>query len=563
MNTKGMLWTKLTLIALLALAAVVFALPQYPATFPAVSFLKSIPYRLGLDLQGGAHLVYQADTSRVQEQDKESAINGVRDVIERRINAFGVSEPLVQTNQAGEAYRVIVEMAGVFDVQEAIRQIGETPLLEFKTQNPTTTAALTPDEQQRLDDDNEAARVKAHEALQKARDPQADFAALAKEYSEDQGSKEQGGSLGWAREGMFVPEFEKAIFQDLKKGEITKEPVQSQFGYHIIKKIDERALDVAKGEPDKEVLSSHMLFRTKTAADVHPPAEAWVNTNLSGKQLKRASVQFNQQTGEPHVSLEFNDEGAELFAKLTGEHVGEQIAIFLDGSVISAPTVQEKIEGGQAVITGNFTLKDSKELAQRLNAGALPVPITLIAQTTVGPTLGVASLQQSLKAGLIGILVVVFFMIFYYRVPGLIATVALLVYAAFVLTVFKLMSVTLTLAGIAGFILSVGMAVDANVLIFERLKEELRAGKELTAAVDEGFKRAWTSIRDSNISSLITAGILTWFGSSVIKGFAITLGIGILVSMFTAITVSRLFLHAVTLTRVRRFVRLFAHVKKQ
>ncbi len=193
-----------------------------------------------------------------------------------------------------------------------------------------------------------------------------------------------------------------------------------------------------------------------------------------------------------------------------------------------------------------------------MNAGALPVPITLIAQTTIGPTLGLESLERSLRAGLIGILIVMVFMIAYYRLPGLIASCALLIYSAIVLTLFKLIPVTLTLAGIAGFILSVGMAVDANILIFERMKEELRAGKDLGSAVNEGFKRAWTSIRDSNFSSLITALILTWFGSSVIKGFAITLAIGILVSMFTAITVSRTVLSLVAAGPLKKWLGLFA-----
>lgn len=560
MTNKQRLWSYVGLIIALFLVALVFTLPQLPSAIPAASFFAKFPYKLGLDLKGGAHLIYQADTSQVPFADKQSAINGVRDVIERRVNAFGISEPLVQTNQSGDEYRVIVELAGVFNVDEAIKLIGETPLLEFKTQNPVASAPLTEDQKQQLANDNEAIRKRAEEVLQEVLKPEADFSALAKQYSEDPGSKDQGGDLGWAKKGVFVPEFDKAIFETLKAGETTKEFVQTQFGYHIIKKVEERDVEgAAKGEPEKEVHAAHILLRTKSEQDIALQVDPWVNTALSGKQLKRASVQFNSQTGEPNVNLEFNDEGSRLFADLTGANIGKPIAIFLDGQAISVPTVQEKIDGGSAIITGRFNVKEARTLAERLNAGALPVPIHLIAQTTVGPTLGSMSLNQSLRAGMIGILIVILFMILYYRLPGLIASFALLLYASIVLVLFKLIPVTLTLAGIAGLILSVGMAVDANILIFERLKEELKAGRDLSTAVEEGFKRAWTSIRDSNFSSLITCAILMWFGSSIIKGFAVTLIIGILSSMLTAITVSRTILKAIALTGAKKHLWMFGY----
>ncbi|EKE19205.1 MAG: hypothetical protein ACD_9C00094G0002, partial [uncultured bacterium] len=266
-------------------------------------------------------------------------------------------------------------------------------------------------------------------------------------------------------------------------------------------------------------------------------------TGLTGKNLKKAEVVFEQQgIGTPQVSLLFDDEGKKLFEEITERSVGKRVAIMIDGVIISAPTVQEKISEGTAVITGNFTLDEAKELARNLNAGALPVPISLISRQTVGATLGQESVQQSLIAGLIGLLVVCLFMIFYYRLPGVLAVFALMIYAIVVLALFKLIPVTLTLAGVAGFILAIGMAVDANVLIFERMREELRAGKNLGTAIDVGFKQAWNSIRDSNVSTLIICLVLYWFGTSVIKGFALTLGIGILVSMFSALTVTRVFL---------------------
>lgn len=515
--------------------------PAVPEHWPASSWLNKLEYKLGLDLQGGTHLVYEADTSGIELSDRESTIAGVRDVIEKRVNAFGVAEPLVQTNQSGDTYRVIVELAGVFDVNEAIDRIGQTPLLEFKEQNTDAPTPLTSEEQKEMADYNTAARAKAEEALSKARAADADFAVLAAEYSEDPGSKEKGGEIGFVARGVLVPEYEKAIFDDLHPGDISL--IQSPFGFHVIQKIEERSLEgTATGV---EVNSRHILVRTKSESDFRPAQEPWKNTLLSGKHLERATVQFEQTTGEPEVSLEFNNEGGDLFAQITERNVGKPVAIFLDGNPLSIPTVQSKITAGTAVITGSFTVQEARSLAQNLNAGALPVPIHLLSQQTVGPSLGQEALVRSLRAGVAGFLLVAIFMIIFYRLPGLISVIALGVYTILSLFVFQLFSITLTLSGIAGFILSIGMAVDANILIFERLKEELARGRTLGLAVEEGFKRAWTSIRDSNSSSLITCLILFWFGTGVVKGFAVTLALGILVSMFSAITLTRGMLRAV------------------
>ena len=414
--TRRKIW--LTFIAIIVIALFSGAIINHnlPNTFPGHSFFNKFKAHLGLDLQGGTHLVYQADMKTVPSGDRANALSGVRDVIERRINAFGVSEPLVQT-QSGD--RLVVEMAGIKDVNQAIKQIGETPLLEFK-----------------------------------------------------------------------------------------------------------------------EMIQDNASTSTE-------PAVSWVNTNLSGKNLKNAIVQFDQNTGEPTVSLKFDGEGKNLFAEITKRDIGKVVGIFLDGEPISLPTVQEEITQGEAVISGNFNITEAKLLAQRLNAGALPVPIELISQQTVGPVLGKIALQKSLLAGLIGLILVILFMVFFYRLPGLIASLALIIYSLIAGAIFEMWSITLTLSGIAGFILSIGMAVDANVLIFERTKEEIRNGKPLGTSIEEGFARAWNSIRDSNVSSLITCVILFWFGSSLIKGFAVTLAIGILISMFSAIIITRTFLRLV------------------
>ncbi len=656
---------------------------------------RELPFRLGLDLLGGAHLVYEADVSSIAAKDRNNAVEGARDVIERRVNVFGVAEPLVQVNKTvGGDYRLIVELAGIKDVEEAIKMIGETPLLEFKEKSAEGNQ-LTAEQQKKMDDFNKAAEVKAEEVLGKVLSG-GDFAALAREYSEDENTKDKGGSFGWITEnenpeviflakslkpgqvtedlvkgsqgyeivklldkrikkdpfgngdeveikashllicfegsqlcenglskeeayekikslkdkataanffdlvkenstepgaensagdlgwfsrGMMVEAFEDAVFSQ-KVGMIS-DIVETEFGYHLIYKQDERKLE--------EYEVSHILIKTMSAEDILGPDKEWKNTELTGKYLKRASVEFNPNDNSPEVALEFDSQGADLFEKITGRNVGQPVAIFLDGYPISIPTVNEKITGGKAVITGNFNIKEAKTLAQRLNAGALPVPITLISQQTVGASLGQKSISNSLKAGIIGVILVALFMILYYRLPGLLAVLSLLVYGISVLAMFKAIpiwlslalvvvisglmiltfselkilnagiailviligillfsfaynSVTLTLAGLAGFILSIGMAVDANVLIFERVREELRNGKPLSMAIEEGFRRAWPSIRDGNITTIFICLVLMSFGTGSVQGFGTTLFIGITISMFSAIVITRNFL---------------------
>ena len=377
------------------------------------------PWRLGLDLVGGAHLVYEVDLTDVKTGDRDSVVEGLRDVIERRVNLFGISEPQVFSAASGESRRLIVELAGIQDVGLAIKEIGETPFL---------------------------------------------------------------------------------IFAEVQ------EPIGAA---------------------------------TSTLAE-----ENFIRTDLTGRYIAGATLTFDQVTGTPQISLDFNDEGGKLFETLTEKNVGKQIAVFLDGTLITAPVVQEKITGGRAQITGTFTLDEAKLLVSRFNAGALPAPIALISQQTVGATLGADSLNKTLFAGAIGTALVILFMLLYYRLFGLFAAFALIIYIVLTLLVFKGLSITMTLSGIAGFILTIGMAVDANILIFERTKEELKKGLSRTTALEEGFKRAWLSIRDSNISTIITAVILYYFTTGFIKGFGLALLIGVVMSMFSAITVTRTMLRA-------------------
>lgn len=391
------------------------------------------PFKLGLDLSGGTELVYRADTSAVPAAEVADSMAALRDTIERRVNLFGVSEPLVQTEVGGTfagapEERLLIELPGVTDTQKAIALIGQTPVLEFRL---------------------------------------------------------------------------------LKQG--------------------------ATPPPEGQLLS------TTTAAALFEPDA------LTGKDLKSAQLEFSQGAGSmsaPQVVLQFNSEGAAKFADLTAKNVGRYFGIFLDGTPISVPVIRESIPNGTAVISGNFTAASARDLARNLNYGALPLPISLLSTQTVSGTLGGAAVKDGMMAGIVGVLVVAVFMIMWYRVPGIIATLALMLYIAFMLAIFLLVPVTLTAAGIAGFILSIGMAVDANVLIFARMKEEIRAGKTAADAIKDGFARAWPSIRDSNISSMITATILFFFGTSIVQGFALVFGLGVLVSMLTAISVSRTFLRA-------------------
>jgi len=446
-------WTLFFFIIILAFFSINFSEPKY---FNSLAEKWGLPrfwqkdFKLGLDLQGGVHLLYEADLSGVEKKDYDSSLQGLRDIIERRVNLFGVQEPVVQIQKGPNSYRLIVELAGVKDPTEAIKMIGQTPFLEFKEER-------TQEETQQILDKKKEVEGKNSEEIRKIKD--------------------------------WYLAFEDPYFKP---------------------------------------------------------------TKLTGKYLKSADLGFDQTTGKPIILLRFNDEGAKIFEELTSRNVGKRLAIYIDNVLISAPVVQNKISGGQAQITGNFTVKEAKELARNLKAGALPVPIKLVSQQSVGPTLGADSLRKSLVAGFYGFLAIIVFLVLVYRLPGLLASFALVIYVAVILSLFKLIPVTLTLAGIGGFILSIGMAVDANILIFSRLREELKEEKPFGIALEEAFKRSWSSIRDGNITTLIVALILFWFGTSFIKGFAFTLSIGILTSMFSAIFISRTLLRVFVGTRLEK-----------
>lgn len=429
MESRILLW----FIILITLAAIFVDLPKLPVIYPINNFLDRFPLKLGLDLQGGSQLILETQMDKIDPKDRDFALESSKEVIERRVNLYGVSEAIVQTSKVGNMRRILVELPGLKDATQAASLVGKTAQLEFR-ELPATISA--------------------------------------------------------------------------QEAEATKSGIPL----------------IAFAKP----------------------------TGLNGADLKKAQVTFGgsgTQAG-PQVSIEFTPEGAKKFSDITKRNIGKPLAIFLDDIPVSAPTVQQEIIGGSAVIIGQFTTDEAKNLSIQLNAGALPVPIKILEQRSIGPTLGLESIQKSLVAGIIGLSIVAIYMGLYYGLLGIIADLALVIYTILVLAIFKtglliLPPITLTLAGIAGFILSIGMAVDANILIFERMKEEIRWGRSKVMALDLGFRRAWSSIWASNVSSLMTAAILIFFGTSIVRGFAVTLIIGVLVSMFTSYVVTRTFLRII------------------
>jgi protein-export membrane protein SecD len=541
-------------------------------------------FSLGLDLQGGTQLVYEADVSGIAEGDRSSSLEGVRDVIERRVNATGVSEPIIQVNRtlAGD-YRIIAELAGIKDINEAIRIIGETPILEFKEQDEEL---IEEEFSQAVSEAEEKTKSLASQALEKSLAEES-LLTISQEFEESAELKE----TEWIN-NLDNPVIFSTV-DSLDNNQIYPELIFDEGAYIIVELLDSRLIENEEGEEVQEYLINSLSFLVNFVMPEIDEEAGWKSTALTGQQLKRSTLQFNPNDGRPEVVLEFDNEGKELFAEITKRNIGSPVAIFLDGFPISVPTVNEEIPDGRAVISGQFNIEDARLLVQRLNTGALPVPINLIGQQTVGSSLGEKSINSSLIAGLIGFLFVALFMLIYYRLPGLVAVISLAVYVLAVMTIFKAMPillaslfillliilfssifselnifdglvslilffiitvflvfyainpVTLTLAGITGFILSIGMAVDANILIFERMKEELKEGKSLSTAIDEGFRRAWPSIRDGNITTILTCFALMTFGTGLVKGFGATLFIGVSISMFSSIVITRILLRFV------------------
>lgn len=462
-NTRyGKIVRQLALVLILVLAGAVYAFPQIVNTpvnginssKESLASWESLPFRergfdqwltswevpqlpqddfsLGLDLQGGIRIVYDIDLSEVAITEYEQAFDSLRQVVNNRVNAFGVSEPRIYI-ESGDTNRLVVELAGIDNPEVAKDQIGQTPQLQFYLGRPQSeTQELIQTLQEQIESGN-------------------------------------------------LEDFENPYYEE-------ENPV------------------------------------------------------IEGRNIESASVITDPNTGEPQVSVRFDADGREAFATVTRENRGEVLYIVLDGTIVSGPRINEEIPTGEAVISGDFSLEGAKGLVDSLNAGALPVPITVVNEQIVEPSLGQEALNQSVLAAVIGLIIVAALMIVWYRLYGVMAVFALVMYALLVLGLFKILGITITLAGITGFVVSIGLAVDGNILIFERMKEELRNGREFESSVKEGFKRAWISIRDSQVSTFMTAMILFYLASGVVQGFAVTLSIGVLISLFTSVTVTRLML---------------------
>jgi SecD/SecF fusion protein len=725
-------FAKVGLIVLVALMLGFASLPaeQQKSIFPFTpDWVLNNKINLGLDLQGGSQLDYKIDLRNVDAAEKTQIVEGILNVINKRVNGLGVAEPNIYTSDIADEKHLIVELAGIKDLEEAKNVVGKTIQLEFKEEKLSTgtdaaeTEAVKAKAQGLLDkviaggdlkvlgqEESQAnagkviysepkdfqykdqvpgtladklfelaagqtldrlvdssgnytidasgqltqgkpgfSIIKVTEKRDQEREistprqinvrhiligfkgaqkaPEtvtrtdaeaktladelyaklqggANFDELAKQNSDDLTSKEKGGALERPvqNDSFYVKEFEDAA-NKTAAGQISS-VFKSPFGYHILK-VD----SITDAKTEKKIEPQVKYIQVYYDASPDP----WQATSLNGQHFVHADVEFNQLY-QPYVSIQFNDEGAKLFEEITGRNIGKPLAIFVGGNLISAPNVNEKIAGGSAQISGRFTVDEANGLARDLNTGAIPAPIVLAGQYSIGATLGQDALAKSVFAGFLGFLLVALFMIIFYRLPGVLAVVALSVYCAILIFLIKVAipigfalaisvavfialimmimksrdsgaekavslvlacfilfflsyilstSVVLTLAGIAGVILSIGMAVDANILIFERVKEELRDGRSLGAAIEVGFDRAWNSIRDSNFSSLITCGILFYFGSSIIQGFAFNLAAGILVSMFTAITVTKTLIGALVNTKLSHNLWLFGAPKKK
>ncbi|MBI96570.1 protein translocase subunit SecF [bacterium] len=692
--------------SLLTLAAAFVLLVLSPASLkPSFlpDFIKDSQFSLGLDLQGGSQLDYQIDLRKVEDSDKASVIDGITNIINKRVNKLGVSEPNIYTSKVADEQHIIVELAGVNDLEEAKQRVGKTIQLEFKesnnnisdnqikeieeeskqvyaeiSTNPENFALISQREQkanpqkvffQEIDYTFESeltnpellSTLKGMEANSVYKDllnndfgltfingriePLQGYAALklidkkladktiteersikakkilithqeSENFANDELSKQDARNLaneiaknlkdGSTSFNDAVKEHSKDITTNKVAGEL-KNPISVNSPYpqeliDLAQTIQEpgsiEILETSNGvevyefgeikEKTENIVSENQYKYELLVFSTTP--NPWKDTKLNGQYFKRAATAFDQY-GKPFVQIEFTPEGGELFAEITERNIQKQVAIFVGGEEISAPVVQQKIVGGTAQITNpNFTQESAQELTTNLNTGAIPAPINLVGQYTIGPNLGKLALDTSLQAALVGLLILIGYMMFLYSKAGFKANIALLSYASLLLFLIKVnlhtlvaliiafviygvlfkkvldskekffekffsilvatfslffltyllsVSVTLTLAGIAGIVLSIGMAVDANVLIFERIKEEMQNEKNNLKAIEKGFQRAWSSIRDSNYSSLITCGILYYFGTSIIKGFALTLSAGILISMFSAVVITR------------------------
>lgn len=510
------------------------------------SWFSKKELKLGLDLQGGMHLVLDVDTKGLSKDAAESSVKGALEIIRNRIDQFGVSEPTIQ--KIGSA-RILVQLPGLRDANRAKDLIGKTALLEF------SLLANNEDIKQTVDalDSYLKNNYEKYAFLKKVEAEKAtavEEALLEKPEELADTTSETTDTTG--------------VIEDESKYNNLFSSLIAVYGSELVVKPENLPLFkklISLPEIKKVIPGGIKILLGKiNPEDIYgarPVYFLYDKVELTGASLKSADVRIGQgmdpkTANKPYVSLQFDNEGARIFSNVTGQHIKERLAIVLDNIVHSAPVIQDKIRGGNAQITGNFDMKEAKDLAIVLRAGNLPAPVNIVEERTVGPSLGSDSIKAGFKAALIGMMIVVLFMMIYYKISGVIANFALLLNIFIILGALTMLNASLTLPGIAGIILTIGMAVDANVLIFERIREEIRSGKTVRTAIDNGYKKAVITIADANITTLITAIVLYQFGTGPIKGFAVTLSLGILASMFTAIVVTRAIFDNIVTRKARK-----------
>jgi len=492
------------------------------------SWFSSKQLKLGLDLQGGMHLVLEVDTEGLQPEIAENAIKSAQQIITNRIDQFGVAEPTIQ--KIGTK-RILVQLPGLRDAGRAKELIGKTALLEFQL------VANTQDIRNSVEAIDEYLKSNYDKyAYLKSIEEEKSTAVEEALFESDEADSLADSTAAAVEETSHDHLFSSLVAvygQRLIVRPENLELFRKVINLPEIQEIMPEGVVILLGKVDKDNIQG-----------ARPVYFLYDTVELTGTHLKTADVRIGQGmdpkiANKPYVSLQFDNEGSRIFANVTGSHINEQLAIVLDDIVHSAPVINDKIRDGNAMITGIGEMEEAKDLSIVLNAGNLPAPVNIVEERTVGPTLGSDSVKAGFKAAIIGLVLVMLFMIIYYKLSGVIANIALVGNVLIILAVLTMLNASLTMPGIAGIILTIGMAVDANVLIFERIREELRAGKTVRTAIDNGYKRAVITIADANITTLITAVVLYQFGTGPIRGFAVTLSIGILASMFTAIVLTK------------------------
>ena len=584
---------------IVALAATSLAIQEIRVSAGGVNFVRGsdsiLGLRLGLDLEGGSHLVYQALPEDGSESPTSDQMEGVIQTIERRVNAFGVAEPIIQSMGAD---RVLVQLPGVGttkarvafhqnvgteELSTVLGNLGRSNALIEQEDNRSYVIELPSLRPREIDAGGNEIRIAERDEIQQALEEAFPAVTMTLEFSDPMDVDIVSSAVG--REDAAVIRQSDTSFTveipSLEPGEETAllESLQLQLPSLRSSNVEDLSFLITGGvEEAKRLIGQTARLELMERTCLNDPAditqrcedpEYHVDTplNLTGDDLARAYAGSHPTLGIPIVNIEFTGDGARIFARHTQDIAGtsNRTAFFLDDELLIDPIARQVISGGRAFIQSpDFTPERVRTISIQLESGRLQVPLELIQELEVDATLGEDSLRKSVVAGLIGLGIVLLFMALYYKLPGVVACIALVAYAVIVIAIIKLWPITLTLGGIAAFILSLGMAVDANILIFERIKEELRSGRSLMAATETGFNRAWPAIRDSNVSTFITCAILFWFGSrlgtGLVTGFAVTLFIGVAMSMFSALTVTRTLLRIVAITPLGRFLSLYAPV---